>query len=68
MRCEKGIRGTTEGGGHRNPWWRQTVPRAQLRDTIENILAATRARRQKSGSGSESGGREEEVSTLGSEG
>ena len=31
------------GGRYREPWWSQTAPRAQLRDTIENILAAARA-------------------------
>ena len=56
------------GGRYREPWWSQTAPRAQLRDTIEKILAAARAHRQGSIIFSESWSQEEKVSTLGSEG
>ena len=41
--CENEM-GYNRGGRHREPWWRKTSPRAQLRDTIENILAAAIAR------------------------
>ena len=39
-----------------------------MRSTIENVSTTARSRRQESGSGSESGGREEDVSMLGNEG
>ena len=44
------IRGMRKGdevlhrGRRHDTWWRQTAPSSQLRDTIENILVADRAR------------------------
>ena len=49
----KNYTGYNGGGRIHKTWWRQTAPRSQQRDTIENILAANRARRQESVSGSE---------------
>ena len=57
--------GYNGGGGRIEHWWSQTAPRAQMRDTIENILVAARVRQQESGSASDRGIQEEEVYTLG---
>ena len=48
--------------------WIQTAPREQLRATIENISEESRVWQQEYGSGSDSGGWEDEVSTSGSKG
>ena len=57
------------GEGRRGDlWWRQTVPRAQLRATIEIIFTAARARRQESRSRSKIRDWEEEGSTSVSKG
>ena len=46
-----------EGGGrHRDLWWRQTVAWKQLSVNLEDILAATRARRWEYGRCDEGGG------------
>ena len=40
----------------RETWWRQMTAREQTRVTLENILAATRVKRQESGRRGEGGG------------
>ena len=46
-----------EGGGRRcDLWWRQMTPRKNLSATLEDILAAERARRQESGRRGNGGG------------
>ena len=57
--------GYNGGGGRIEPWWSQTVPRAHMRDPIENILVSARVRQQVSGSGGERRMQEEEVYTSG---
>ena len=55
--CDKET-GYDRGGMRREPWCKQTAPMVQLRDTMENISAASRARRQEYVSVSEIGGYE----------
>ena len=65
--CEKET-GCNRGGGLRDHWWRQIVPRSQLRDTIEKNSSTDRAQRQESITDSKSGGWEKEVYISGRQG